>query len=120
MENWIGVATSIGTGVIFVLVGLPLMRGAVEPNTLYGFRTKRTLSDRDLWYAVNALSGKHFVVTGALMIVLGIIGLGALNDPDQQKVLVLAAVAIILLGIAYTILRSWQVIEQHTDDPDDR
>lgn len=116
MENWIGVAVSIGSGLIFAIVGLPLARGAVAPNTLYGYRTRATLRNQELWYTVNALSGKHLVVTGAMLIALGVIGLGALNDPDQQKGIVLAALVIMFLGITYTLVRGWQVIKEHCGD----
>jgi uncharacterized membrane protein len=38
---------------VLFIVALPLVLGVVPPNRLYGFRTKKTLSDADVWYRVN-------------------------------------------------------------------
>jgi uncharacterized membrane protein len=54
----------IGSGLLAAL-GLPLQRGWVPPNRWYGFRTKRTLSDREIWYAVNRVTGFWLLATGA-------------------------------------------------------
>jgi len=42
--------------VLFV-IALPLVLGLIPPNSLYGFRTKKTLSDGDVWYRVNRFVG---------------------------------------------------------------
>jgi hypothetical protein len=42
---------------LFFIVALPLVFGVIPPNRLYGFRTKKTLSNADIWYAVNRFAG---------------------------------------------------------------
>ena len=51
---------------INVVVALPLALRKVPPNRLYGFRTKRTLSDTQLWYEANARGGINLVVASAV------------------------------------------------------
>jgi hypothetical protein len=51
-------------GLLMVVLALPLIKGKVKPNGLYGFRVPQTLSDPDVWYAVNAHFGRRLVVTG--------------------------------------------------------
>ena len=41
---------------VTAVISIPLILKRVPPNSLYGFRTSRTLADRDLWFRVN-----HFV-----------------------------------------------------------
>jgi uncharacterized membrane protein len=41
---------------LFIVV-LPLVLGLIPPNRLYGFRTKKTLADPDIWYRVNRFAG---------------------------------------------------------------
>lgn len=51
------------------LLGVPLFRGKVPPNGLYGFRVQTTLDDPEVWYPVNRLSGVWLIVTaGALFL----------------------------------------------------
>lgn len=47
---------------LIAVLQLPLILRRVGPNALYGFRTPRTLADRETWFAANAFAGKAFVV----------------------------------------------------------
>ena len=42
---------------VTALVSIPLILRRVPPNSLYGFRTPRTLADRNLWFRVNHFAG---------------------------------------------------------------
>jgi uncharacterized membrane protein len=42
---------------LLFIVALPLVFNLIPPNRLYGFRTKKTLSDDDIWYGVNRFAG---------------------------------------------------------------
>jgi uncharacterized membrane protein len=59
--------TAIGGGLLIVILGIPMMLGKVRPNRIYGFRTRRTLSDPDIWYPANRAAGLAMVVTGLAM-----------------------------------------------------
>jgi hypothetical protein len=39
------------------VVSIPMILGKVPANSIYGFRTKRTLSSPDIWYPANTFSG---------------------------------------------------------------
>ena len=39
------------------VIAVPLALRLVGPNRFYGFRTRATLSDRELWYSANAFAG---------------------------------------------------------------
>jgi len=60
-------------GGLFIAVAVPLIQGRVKPNPFYGVRVRKTLSDRDTWYAVNAYFGRRFAVIGLLIAVAGIV-----------------------------------------------
>ncbi len=51
-------------GLLSVVVAVPLIKGKVKPNALYGFRVPQTLNDPAVWYAVNAHFGRRLLVTG--------------------------------------------------------
>jgi len=115
MDNWIGIALSAGTGLLFILIGLPLMRGRVAPNAIYGFRTPTTLKHPDIWYPVNALSGKYLVFTGIAQLVLGLAGLAALNDTRQQEMLVSIWLATLTIGVAWSAYAGWRLSRDLAD-----
>jgi hypothetical protein len=96
---------------LLFLVSIPLVAGLIPRNRLYGFRTKKTLSDDGIWYRVNRLAGF------AVMIASGVYSSVAANWPYDRTapdnfsiwLLHLAAFAVPLvvgLGVAGWYARS--------------
>ena len=50
--------TCAGMGLLFIGLSIPLLLNKVPPNLWYGFRTRLTLSDPQIWYPVNAWGAK--------------------------------------------------------------
>ena len=44
----------VGETVLLIAISVPLMQGRVKPNSIYGVRTTKTLSNEDFWYRSNA------------------------------------------------------------------
>lgn len=61
------------TGLLFILLSIPLMRGRVKPNAWYGFRITETMDNPDIWYKVNAYAGKWLLITGIVTILASLI-----------------------------------------------
>ena len=51
---------------LFLILAFPLVIGAIPRNRLYGFRTRRTLSDDAVWYPVNRAAGIAIVIASAV------------------------------------------------------
>jgi hypothetical protein len=62
----------LATGGVFIALGLPLMRGKVKPNGLYGFRTQATLNDPAIWYPVNRAGGTAILFGGIAVALVAI------------------------------------------------
>jgi hypothetical protein len=60
-------------GLINILFGWRLGVGQIGPNATTGFRTARTLANPDLWYAVNAVTGRYMTWLGAALILLALV-----------------------------------------------
>ena len=45
-----------------------MIMGKIPPNGLYGFRVKKTMENPDIWYPVNAYSGKWLLAIGLVMV----------------------------------------------------
>lgn len=63
---------AVGLG--FLVIGIPLARKLVPPNSVYGFRVRRTLQDERAWYAVNAAFGKDLIAVGAAGMIAALVG----------------------------------------------
>jgi hypothetical protein len=48
------------------LIAIPLILRRVPPNPVYGFRTRTTLADENIWYESNAYFGRNFVISSII------------------------------------------------------
>ena len=93
----------IAVSIFFVaalMIGLsiPLVQGKVPPNSVYGFRTSKTLADPSIWYEANRFSGRVTITVSIVMIALGI----ALLLLDRYTKL--DPNSLIVLGLAFEIV----------------
>ncbi len=51
-------------GLLLAGISIPLILGKIPPNGLYGFRVKKTMENPEIWYPVNAYSGKWLLAAG--------------------------------------------------------
>lgn len=88
------------TGVLLMALSTPLILGKIPPNGLYGFRVKKTMENPDIWYPVNAYSGKWLLAVGLIQ-ALASVGLYyvPLFSVDMYAYAVLA-VWLVMFGIA--------------------
>jgi uncharacterized membrane protein len=54
----------VSAGLLTASLAVPLMRRKVGPNSLYGFRVRRTLQDPRVWYDANAFAGRCLFCSG--------------------------------------------------------
>jgi len=51
---------------LLFIVALPLVFGAIPRNRVYGFRTRKTLSDDAVWFPVNRVAGLALIAGSAI------------------------------------------------------
>ena len=97
-----------GAGVVLAGVGVPLLLGRVPPNSWYGCRTSRTLSDERVWYAVNRVAGRDLILAGVIVVVssLAVFAFGRSLGPDAAAAVM---VSVILLSVSGMALHSSRV-----------
>lgn len=102
MDSWNGTLIALGLGLTYIGLGYPMYRRKVRPNKIYGFRIRQTLNDPDVWYPVNARSGEHFMVTGGMLVALGLVSMAVAHTEDSQNVVMVIALGIALAGPLYS------------------
>ena len=59
------------TGLLFVLLALPLMLRKVAMNRWYGVRIPKAFASPENWYAINAVGGRWMAVAGGVLALVG-------------------------------------------------
>ena len=59
-------------GLLFIGISIPLLYEKIGPNSCYGFRTRKTLSNEEIWYKANKYMGKGFIILGVLQTIYNI------------------------------------------------
>jgi uncharacterized membrane protein len=98
-------------GFLFVVLAIPMIRGWVKPNRWYGFRTRKTFSTQQIWYAANRASGYEILLAGLTIVVTAIT-----TEIIQQAIPPFPAhpvtVAVFLLAMVTATVRSFQILDQ--------
>jgi hypothetical protein len=100
----------VGSAAVLIALSAPLIFRKIGPNRLYGFRTPSTLADRDLWYRVNASSGKRLAAAG-VTIVAGAVAFWFVPQwsVDQYAI---ANLAVAVLAIIVAVVQSARDLQQ--------
>lgn len=64
---------NISAGILYILVGIPLVMRKVPMNKIYGFRIKESFTSNEAWFKINCYGDKQLIFWSFLMIVVGII-----------------------------------------------
>jgi len=74
MEGQIILAlTFLMADIVETIISMPLIFGKIQPNYLYGFRVKKTLSNKKIWYKANKYTGKDMLIA-SLILAIGSLG----------------------------------------------
>ncbi len=87
-------------GPVLILMSIPLLFKWVPRNRVYGFRVPATLRNDAVWYDVNARGARHFLLLGAVMVVLEF----ALPHSLRNEILGTTAV----VGLAAATVVNWR------------
>ena len=99
-----------GVGLLFAGLSIPLILERVPPNSIYGFRTAKSLSDPKIWYEINRISGVDLLIAGVLMTLgsIAMLFLGQHLQPSQVIMPLFLLMIFTLSGAAihgYFVLR---------------
>lgn len=96
------------SGIVYIVLGLPLLLGRVRPNTWYGARTMKTLSNDTIWYAVNRVCGRDLIAGGVAVLIAcsAIVLFGQSLQPTNVAILLLAILVLSTIVMVVDCLRA--------------
>jgi len=92
---------------LLLIVAVPLVLGVIPRNRVYGFRTKRTLSDDAVWYPVNRIAGVALVAGSAVYWLVAVTHPYARAAADNFSVWLIHLAAFALPLIAGLVIAGW-------------
>ena len=100
-------------GVLLMGLGVPLMLRKVGRNSIYGFRTPKTLSDDKIWYEANRYAGMLMLVCGAVIVVAAaaarmIIGEPAPGKKPDETLLFTLSILVPAIPLAFCMIASFR------------
>jgi uncharacterized membrane protein len=89
-------------GALLFALAIPLVLSWVPPNPVYGVRTSKTYSDRELWYTANRSAGITMAITGIAIAAAALV-VPRLMPDYSEGVRVLVIVAIVIFAAAIMV-----------------
>ncbi len=62
----------LGTGLLIILIAIPLILRRIPPNGFYGVRVPKTLNNPDIWYPVNHFCGWTLLWSGIIASIVSV------------------------------------------------
>jgi len=54
---------------LLIVISIPLIIKKIPPNCVYGFRIKKTLANREIWYKANTFGGISLLVSALFILI---------------------------------------------------
>ena len=90
---------------IIAVASIPIMLNLVPPNRLYGFRTRQTLANRDLWFRANRFAGFACFIAAAASAAVFAIHPEYASGRSFIGLLVFAVPLVTALGASFAYVR---------------
>jgi len=98
---------NISSGVLFILLSIPLVTKKIPMNGLYGFRIPKSFTSEENWYKINSYGGNQLVRWSILLICIGILYfIFPIGNPQHEAMNAFFAVAPILICTAVAIVKT--------------
>jgi hypothetical protein len=82
--------------VVTILISIPLVLRIVPPNLFYGFRTRKTLSNTELWYEANYRGGVNLIIASVIALIARFVIMQML-PPEPAGLLSMGVLAVVTL-----------------------
>lgn len=109
-------AANILTALLVIMLAIPLVRGRIAPNRLYGIRLKRTFASGEAWYAINRWGGIELVRWSFAVAAIGVVVLAMPSAVATWKQIGLSAAPLLYLIGCWRIYRFAQAWDRHSRD----
>ena len=98
-------------GLLLVALCVPMMYDKIPPNSFYGFRTPRTLSDPNIWYPANRVAGRNLALAGLIVIITALV-VFAMQKGIHPKTAALSLLVVSLASLTGAVVHSLMALRR--------
>jgi uncharacterized membrane protein len=98
-------------GLLSISLGVPLFRGRVKTNSWYCSRTTKTLSDKNIWYAVNRVTGRDMIAAGIAVLISSFV-VFLLRNQMNSDFAAAVLLAVLIIGVGIMVVNSLKAQNQ--------
>ena len=100
------IAIFLSAGFIEIILGIPLLLEKIKPNWFYGFRTPKTMSNKEIWYKANKYAARDLIIIGCIA-VIGSLFLLFLRDSFSVETIAYTGVFLLAIPLIIMIIRGF-------------
>jgi uncharacterized membrane protein len=111
-------AVAITIGISWTLIGLlcialsiPLIRGHIGRNALYGVRFPESFESDEVWFAINRFGGKRLAIWSVPLVIVGLVSFFLPLQSNTALTLVLGFAPLVFILIP--LFQSWRFARRY-------
>lgn len=110
-DLWIENIALIGTGILFMILAMFYLKKTPQKiNELYGYRTRRSRANQDIWEMANTYSSKSFFKLAVIVFIVGVV-LCFFSFPLR----VLIQMGFLLVGLGVSVWNTESYLNKYFD-----
>ncbi len=99
------------TGLLFIVISIPLILRKVPPNKWYGFRVPKTFASEKIWYDANQIAGYDLLYAGCAITVTALVTALLYNQIGPNFVNIINLV-VFLCALIAALVHSLLILDQ--------
>jgi uncharacterized membrane protein len=112
MDALVNIGMSILIGIIFILAALILQKNPpTDINAAYGYRTKRSMKNKELWDAGNKYSAEVMKQNGFIMMLIGSV-ISILFRYPHTMIAIMIVMLLLIIRLFIRVEKKLKIIEQ--------
>ncbi|MBJ8050526.1 SdpI family protein [Bacillus cereus] len=112
MDVLVNIGISILIGSIFILAALILQKNPpTDINAAYGYRTKRSMKNKELWDAGNRYSAEVMKQNGFIMILIGSV-ISILFRYPHTMIAIMIVMLLLIIRLFMRVEKRLKILEQ--------
>ena len=90
---------NIFAGLLIIALSIPLLKGKIKMNSLYGVRFAKSFASESHWYKINRYGAKQMILCAVFIVVVGIAAFFLPLQENSPLTLVIAFAPVMLVLI---------------------
>ncbi|MEK4864571.1 SdpI family protein [Bacillus sp. FSL E2-8895] len=112
MDALVNIGMSILIGIIFILAALILQKNPpMDINAAYGYRTKRSMKNKELWDAGNKYSAEVMKQNGFIMMLIGSV-ISILFRYPHTMIAIMIVMLLLIIRLFIRVEKKLKILEQ--------